>query len=213
MYVGVPVMAGPGDETEARGRDHYLRASHADRERTIQMLKAAFVQGRLTKGEFDARVGVTFGSRTYGELDAVGADLPAGPPTAQPPIPVQAQGWLTMKRAIICSACMVIPTAAATATDWVVDAHVATAAGFLACLAFVAATIAAGTLISEAWDKNKRSPGPLPPRPVSGARGQASQYTGTGTAALDEPDRIRSERPSATEARRRRSPALSPNCL
>ena len=34
-----------------------LRASHADREHVIDMLKAAFVHGRVTKDEFDARVG------------------------------------------------------------------------------------------------------------------------------------------------------------
>ena len=32
------------------------------------MLKAAFVQGRVTKDEFDARVGQAFASRTYAEL-------------------------------------------------------------------------------------------------------------------------------------------------
>ena len=34
-----------------------LRTSHADREQMIDLLKAAFVQGRLTKDEFDLRVG------------------------------------------------------------------------------------------------------------------------------------------------------------
>ena len=43
-------MAGPGGVLEAAGRGH-LRASHADRERVIGTLKAAFVQGRLTKDE------------------------------------------------------------------------------------------------------------------------------------------------------------------
>jgi Domain of unknown function (DUF1707) len=62
-----------------------LRASHADREHVLGVLKAAFVQGRLTKDEFDVRVGQTFGSRTYAELAAVTADLPAGLIRAQPP--------------------------------------------------------------------------------------------------------------------------------
>jgi hypothetical protein len=42
-------MAGPGDEiaaAEGRSRSE-LRASHADREQVIEVLKAAFVQGRL----------------------------------------------------------------------------------------------------------------------------------------------------------------------
>jgi hypothetical protein len=75
----VPVTAGPGDQgaadAAARG---YLRASHADREHVINVLKAAFVQGRLTKDELHARVDQTFASRTYAELATVTADLPAG---------------------------------------------------------------------------------------------------------------------------------------
>jgi hypothetical protein len=73
------VMAAPGDELAAwaGGRGH-LRASHADRERVIGILKAAFVQGMLGKDDFDLRVAQTFASRTYAELAAVIADLPAG---------------------------------------------------------------------------------------------------------------------------------------
>ena len=49
-----PDMTDPGDQRAAaaggRGR---LRASHADREQVIDLLKVAFVQDRLTKGELD----------------------------------------------------------------------------------------------------------------------------------------------------------------
>jgi hypothetical protein len=48
----------------------------ADRERVIDLLKAAFVQGRLTRDEFDARVGLVLAARTRAELTAVAADLP-----------------------------------------------------------------------------------------------------------------------------------------
>ena len=48
--------------TGAGGRS-YLRASHADREQVIDVLKAAFVQGRLAKDEFDLRVGRVLASR------------------------------------------------------------------------------------------------------------------------------------------------------
>ena len=72
------MTAGPGDQgaadAAARGR---LRASHADREQVINVLKAAFVQGRLAKDELHARVDQTFASRTYAELAAITADLPA----------------------------------------------------------------------------------------------------------------------------------------
>ena len=75
----VPVVAGPGDEIAAgaEGRGH-LRASHADREQVIGTLKAAFVQGRLVKDEFDLRVGQALAHQTYAELAALTADLPAG---------------------------------------------------------------------------------------------------------------------------------------
>ena len=73
------MTAGPGDQgaadAAARGR---LRASHADCEQVINVLKAAFVQGRLAKDELHARVDQTFASRTYAELAAITADLPAG---------------------------------------------------------------------------------------------------------------------------------------
>jgi hypothetical protein len=72
-------MAGPGDEKAAaavgRGR---LRASRADRREAAGVLKAAFVQGWLAKDEFDARIGQARASRTYAELAAVTADVPAG---------------------------------------------------------------------------------------------------------------------------------------
>jgi hypothetical protein len=79
-------MAWPGDEhpVVAIGYGH-LRASHADRERVISMLKAAFAQGRLTRDEFDARIGRALASRTYAELAAVTAGLSAGPAAARPP--------------------------------------------------------------------------------------------------------------------------------
>ncbi len=78
------MAAGPGDGLEATGYGH-LRASHADREQVVGTLKAAFVQGRLTKEELDERVGLAFASRTYAELAVITADLPAGLADAVPP--------------------------------------------------------------------------------------------------------------------------------
>ena len=70
------MIAGPGDNTAAAG-DGHLRASHADREQVIGTLKAAFVQGRLTEDELDARVDRVYASRTYADLAEVTADIPA----------------------------------------------------------------------------------------------------------------------------------------
>ena len=70
-------MAGPGDETPGARDRSRLRASHADREQVIDVVKAAFVQGRLAKDEFDQRIGRVFASRTYADLAVVTADIPA----------------------------------------------------------------------------------------------------------------------------------------
>jgi hypothetical protein len=76
----------PGDEIAADvGGDSHLIASQAGREQVLDALKAAFVQGRLTKGEFDQRVGQALA--TYAELDALTADIPARPIETQPSAP------------------------------------------------------------------------------------------------------------------------------
>ena len=86
------MISGPADPAPAaeglaaEGRDlGDLRASHADRERVIGTLKAAFVQGRLTEDELDARVGQVYASRTYAELAAVTADIPVELTAARSP--------------------------------------------------------------------------------------------------------------------------------
>ena len=71
-------MTGPEHEMTAGMGIRDLRASHADREQAIDALKAAFVQGRLAKDEFDLRVGDALAARTYGELALLTADIPAG---------------------------------------------------------------------------------------------------------------------------------------
>jgi Domain of unknown function (DUF1707) len=92
-------MAGPGNEVAAGAGDRgHLRASHADREQVIDTLKAAFVQGWLDKDEFDLRMSQAFASRTYAELAAVTADIPAGLTTAQPPTSARAQGEARIPR-------------------------------------------------------------------------------------------------------------------
>ena len=78
-------MAEPPDRMPAAAGSGRWRASDADRERVIGTLKAAFVQGMLAKEELDLRVGQTFAARTYAQLAAITADLPAGLTIAKPP--------------------------------------------------------------------------------------------------------------------------------
>jgi hypothetical protein len=78
-------MTEPGDHSAAlAGGRGGLRASHADREHVIEVLKDAFVQGRLDHGQLDARVGQALASRTYAELAVLTADIPAGQAPRRP---------------------------------------------------------------------------------------------------------------------------------
>lgn len=95
----------PGAQAAAAG----LRASRADRERVIGLLKAAFVEGRLAQDEFDTRVGQALASRTYAELAAVTADIPAELIGALPYRPAaRARGRIPMNTAITGGACVAV---------------------------------------------------------------------------------------------------------
>jgi hypothetical protein len=73
-------MTNPENEGATPDPGHSrLRASHADREEVVGVLKAAFVQGRLTRDELDTRVGHALAARTYADLAVLTIDLPAEP--------------------------------------------------------------------------------------------------------------------------------------
>ncbi|MBX9391200.1 DUF1707 domain-containing protein [Streptomonospora nanhaiensis] len=61
-----------------------LRASDADRDRTIDLLRAAVADGRLTPAEFDERVDAALAARTVAALAPLTADLVAAPGGAGP---------------------------------------------------------------------------------------------------------------------------------
>ena len=83
-------MAGPGDEMAAGagGRTH-MRASHADREQVIDMLKTAFVPGGLAKVSLTLRVGRCSRHGPMQTSAALAADIPTGPVRAQSPNPAR----------------------------------------------------------------------------------------------------------------------------
>ncbi len=62
----------------AAGSYALMRASTTDRDRSIEVLKASFVEGRLTRDELDLRLGQAFVSRFFAELMTITADLPVG---------------------------------------------------------------------------------------------------------------------------------------
>ena len=53
-----------------------LRASHADRDRVVEVLRVAAGDGRLTVEELDERVEAALTARTLGELAVLTVDLP-----------------------------------------------------------------------------------------------------------------------------------------
>ena len=56
----------------------HMRASTADLERSVEVLKTSFAEGRLTRQEFDLRVGQALVSRFFAELMTLTEDLPVG---------------------------------------------------------------------------------------------------------------------------------------
>jgi hypothetical protein len=78
-YGQQPNGYGPYPYGLARPVQPGMLAAATDRDRTIDVLKAAFGEGRLTKEEFDTRSGKVLAARTYADLAAIVADLPAGP--------------------------------------------------------------------------------------------------------------------------------------
>jgi hypothetical protein len=62
-----------------------MRASDADRDVVVSDLGEHFQAGRLTAAELDERTGQALTARTYGELSALQADLPAIGTAAQIP--------------------------------------------------------------------------------------------------------------------------------
>ncbi|NGO10006.1 DUF1707 and DUF4190 domain-containing protein [Streptomyces sp. HC44] len=56
-----------------------MLASHADRERAVDVLRAGFGEGRLQQAELEKRIARAYEARTVGELALLVADLPQGP--------------------------------------------------------------------------------------------------------------------------------------
>jgi hypothetical protein len=56
-----------------------MRASDADRDRVMDVLRDATAEGRLTADELDERLAAALTARTFGDLAALTEDLPVGP--------------------------------------------------------------------------------------------------------------------------------------
>lgn len=72
--------------------DRSMRASDADRECVAASLRDHFTAGRLTKDEFDERLGKAYAATTLGDLADLQADLPVAPSQPQFPVPTPTPG-------------------------------------------------------------------------------------------------------------------------
>jgi hypothetical protein len=62
-----------------------MRASAADRDRAITILQESFAEGRLSREEFEHRIGTAILSRDFAELLALTTDLPVASPFGRLP--------------------------------------------------------------------------------------------------------------------------------
>jgi Domain of unknown function (DUF1707) len=175
-------MTGPGDQRAAaeggRGR---LRASRADREQVIELLKVAFIQDRLTQGELDRRVGLALTSRTYADLADLTADIPAGSAVAEPAGAAAGTPARTLARAARRSGICMLVAFALVGVVALTNAEVLVPVAFFAGIAAViAASGFLGYGVVDAWQE-RSSRGQLPP-PRRGGRGLADERSaGTGS--------------------------------
>jgi hypothetical protein len=83
--------------------DPRLRASDADRERTVQLLREHHAEGRLDMEEFHERLNAAYAAKTIGDLDEILADLPGIdlyrlPSAGLRPAPPGTGGWRPARR-------------------------------------------------------------------------------------------------------------------
>jgi hypothetical protein len=97
------VAAGPWDPGSVR-----FLASDADRERTVDVLKTAFVYGTLTRDELTLRTGRALTARTYAELAAITAGLTPAAPRPATQAQARAPRKRVTKKVVVWSACAVV---------------------------------------------------------------------------------------------------------
>jgi hypothetical protein len=210
---------GDGIAAGAGGRGH-LRASHADREQVIGMLKAAFVHGMLDRDEFGLRVGQTLAARTHADLAAVTTDLPAGLAAPQAPPPDRAEGEQPVLRPgkVIAVATMLYAGVwpVTFLLPWPVDFEGDPPAAiimlfFLTTLLYLlVVVIAAGFAIAARREKG--SGGRLPRRPARGAGGPVSRRLPSAGPGRQLPPGDHGHR-KASEATRSRRPRGRRACV
>jgi hypothetical protein len=164
-----------GREDGTAGELGQLRTSRADRDQAIDVLKAAFVAGRLTRHEFDLRVGQALASRTYADLRALTADIPGGvtgAPVADEPA-VRAPGRaLSFRTAAGVGAVGAVPSMASAAVAMTQSSGVPAVVGVLlvGLTGVLVTVLLAALLVVLSWAvrRSRRAPEQGPPSGRSG---------------------------------------------
>jgi hypothetical protein len=164
------MMIGPQTEMTAGMAAHgRLRVSHTDREQMIDVLKAAFVRGRLTKDEFDARIGQALAARTYADLAAV---IPAGLIGAQSPQKAARTPVNSNVKSCVCAIALA-------AASWLATFLTDNVAVFMVAIVvtigvFLASPAADALMLGSGHSKHSgEQPSPLPPTTPNFMRGPA----------------------------------------
>jgi Domain of unknown function (DUF1707) len=82
---GAPLAVAPRPEPPLAADAGRMRASDAERERTVETLRLHAADGRLDADELERRVEAAFAATTRADLDALEADLPRPPRSAARP--------------------------------------------------------------------------------------------------------------------------------
>jgi hypothetical protein len=184
-------MPGPGDEIAAGAGGRRLRASYADREQVIDVLKAAFVQGMLAKDEFDLRVSQVLTSRTCADLNALTADIPAGLTAAQPPPPSESDDHRFIKA--LAGVLVALPSAAVgaglSAVHDSTPGQVIIGVLLVACVLAVPAT---GLVMLHSWLEKRESRLPSQGSPPSAGGTASRRLAPADPAGQLHPDQSRS---------------------
>ena len=185
----------------------------AGREQVIAALQAAYVQGRLTKEEFDLRVGQALA--IYAELDALTADIPAAPPAvmapaaAEPAVTARAElaretankKMIRQGTAGVAGLTFVLVTALGAPHN---PALAVTVAALLTCFVTV---LTAGLLTLLSWAMDRRS-GAQGAGGAGGARPAQSSPPGTADQHCRQPE-LGQDPPGTVQAASRRPHRLA----
>lgn len=172
------------------------------REQVIAALTAAYIQGRLTREEFDVRVGQALAM--YAELDALTADIPASPPavTAHAELAREAANKKMIRQgtAGVAGLTFVLVTVLGAPYNPALAVIVA------ALLTFFVTVLTAGLLTLLSWAMDRRSGA------QRGGAGGAGPAQGSAPGAADQQGRqteLRQDPPGTVQAASRRPRRLA----